>query len=109
MAASCSLLVGVLAAIAVCPTHAMGAAADDLTVDVFANSVMRGTPRCTLVVSNSFNFDLDKLCQGNVAAPLPPLDGNETSLRITGTLTAPATSMAWYNFSANVGTAAWVR
>ena len=86
-----------------------------LLVEVFANSVMRGTPRCTVALGNGFSFSLSKMCASSSASAsgkgvgLPPLSPGEASLRITGTLTAPSAATAWYNFTADVGTMAWVR
>ena len=47
------------------PTSAGGGEDSDkkLTVEVFANSVMRGTPRCTVVLANGFSFTLAHMTQ----------------------------------------------
>ena len=50
----------VAAALLACPLAA--AAAGSLTAEVFANSVMRGTPVCTTTVANGFTATASSLC-----------------------------------------------
>jgi hypothetical protein len=82
---------------------AAATASPGLRVEVYGNSVMGGTPRCTTTLPNDFNRSIASLCP---AASL----GDDCSLRIEGTLTAAAaTSPEWRAFSVSVGRAAWVR
>ena len=103
-----SLSLALLAAFAL--TSPAPAAAGDLRVEVFGNSVMRGTPRCTFAAKNGFRVDhLPSLCrQGGQAGP--PLPGpGVISLRITGTLTVPCTGPEWFKFGASTEPTDWLR
>ena len=73
------------------------------TVEVFGNSVMRGTPRCTVTLANGFNVSLDSLCPA--VAPLGA--AGVASARVTGTLTADADG--WHRFAAQVDQLTWIR
>lgn len=75
-----------------------------LSVEVFANSVMRGEPRCRLNLSNEFNVSLADACEAMLNA-----EPHQSSLRITATLTAPSSTIEWYRFGVGVGRLAWVR
>jgi hypothetical protein len=79
-----------------------GAAASGLTAEIYANSVMRGTPACTMTVPNGWKAKTSTLCAGTTLVP------GEFSIRLTGTLAAPG-SPRWHNFTATVGTTAMVR
>lgn len=81
-------------------------ATGSLRVEVFGNSVMRGTPRCVTTLPNNFNRTLASLCP---ADKRPSLVLGEVSLRVTATLTVLPKSTEWRAFSASVGTEAWVR
>ena len=81
-------------------------AADGLTVELFANSVMRGKPISTQTLPNGFNLSLARI----LANSSPPVDDGEVSVRITGTLTADSVNMTqWYAFGAQVEPTAWLR
>eukprot|EP00051_Salpingoeca_urceolata_P013522 m.169852 g.169852 ORF g.169852 m.169852 type:complete len:934 (+) comp17815_c0_seq5:96-2897(+) len=94
-----------------------GASADEqgLTVQLFDNSVMRGTPHCTKVLHNGFHLNTDSFCGGALSGRDASL--GTMSLRITGTLTVPegagtasaVLSGEWYAFAITVGTQHWVR
>ena len=73
------------------------------TVEVFGNSVMRGTPRCTVTLANGFNMSLDSLCPA--VAPLGA--AGVASARVTGTLAADADG--WHRFAAQVDQLTWIR
>ena len=76
-----------------------------LTAEVYANSVMRGTPVCKAVLANGFRKDTASLCGAAGAGKLKP---GEYSIRLTGTLSAPGPRQ-WHRFSATVGQTALVR
>ena len=76
-----------------------------LKVEVYANSVMRGTPVCTAVLPNGFRKDAASLCGAAGAGKLTP---GEYSIRLTGTLSAPG-PQRWHNITATVGDTALVR
>lgn len=78
-------------------------AAATLTVEVFGNSVMRGTPHCTVVLPNGFDEALTSLCPS--AAPYG--ESGVASVRVTGTLTADADG--WHRFVAQVDQLTWIR
>lgn len=65
-------------------------------VEVYSNSVMRGSPRCIMTVSNGFNQPIVDLCPHLHQEDLYKLSTEEISLRITGTLTSPSTG--WFGF-----------
>ena len=54
-----------------------------LRAEFFANSVMRGAPRCVATVPNGVDARLIRLCSGLSGVPL-----EEASVRLTATLTA---------------------
>ena len=86
------------------PTDA-GRAASGLTAEVYANSVMRGTPVCTRVVPNGWRVEsAEALCPAWNGVFMP----NQLSIRLTGTLTAEGASK-WHRFTATVGPTALVR
>lgn len=78
-------------------------AAATLTVEVFGNSVMRGTPHCITVLPNGFNESLASVCP-SVA---PHGESGVASVRVTGTLTADADG--WHRFVAQVDQLTWIR
>ena len=49
-----------------------------LSVEVFANSVMRGGPRCRLQLPNGFNFSIAHVC-----AAMHDFRPGQASLRVT--------------------------
>ena len=88
---------------------AIAAAEHGLTAQVYANSVMRGTPACTFTVQNGFKASAQSLCGPKHAAGLVP---GQYSIRLTGMLTAAgaASSAAqWHKFTSTVGPSAMVR
>eukprot|EP00040_Diaphanoeca_grandis_P024748 m.136415 g.136415 ORF g.136415 m.136415 type:complete len:891 (+) comp29849_c1_seq1:147-2819(+) len=96
-------------------THAVSISSSGLRVEVFGNSVMRGTPRCTVTAPNGFNQTLAGICGKNEIVPLQSvpvadLPVGVPSLRITGTLTVDSGSIEqWYKFGLLVNPDAWVR
>eukprot|EP01043_Picozoa_sp_COSAG02_P019199 COSAG02_NODE_918_length_15945_cov_5.640752_2_plen_571_part_00 len=76
-----------------------------LTAEMYANSVMRGTPVCKKVLPNGFRTDMATLCGTPSAARLT---AGEYSIRLTGMLTADG-PRRWHNFTATVGPTALVR
>ena len=72
---------------------------------VYANSVMRGTPVCKKVVPNGFRKTAAALCG---AANSDRLSPGEYSIRLTGTLSA-SSPQQWHNFSITVGPTALAR
>lgn len=97
--ASVSLLVALFM---LCPRSSAGG----LTAEVFANSVMRGTPVCTTSVANGFSASASSLCGHAHSAALLP---GQYSIRLTGTLTAASASPQWYKITSTVGPTAMVR
>jgi len=79
-----------------------------LTVEVFANSVMRGAPKCTLTLQNGFNISMASACSKSARLTGTPAQG-DVSLRVTGTLAASGAAMAWREFGLTVGDSTWVR
>ena len=78
-----------------------------LHAEMFGNSVMRATPRCTITLPNAVNETLVSLCSG-MAGVRP----EEASVRLTATLTSKqeqAEQEEWYRFAVSVGPLAWVR
>eukprot|EP00937_MAST-01D_sp_MAST-1D-sp2_P000301 g301.t1 len=78
-----------------------------ILVELYANSVMRGTPRCNLTVANDgVARPLRKLCPALGTTPSSSL-----SARITGTLTAPAAGndRNWYRFGICATNTTWTR
>jgi hypothetical protein len=76
-----------------------------LVEQIYANSVMRGTPVCRTVVPNGFRKAATALCGAANGGRLSP---GEYSIRLTGTLSA-SSPQQWHNFSATVGPTALVR
>ena len=111
-AAVAQLMAAVLAAGAAASASASAQAArpqttGGLTAEVFANSVMRGTPICTTIVQNGFSAAPRALCPR--AAGSARLVPGQYSIRLTGTLTAAAPATRWYRVAATVGPTAMVR
>jgi hypothetical protein len=80
------------------------AAATGLTAEIYANSVMRGAPVCSRVVSNNFALSPQELCPAWNGVFLP----GQLSIRLTGTLTAEGAAK-WTRFTTTVGPTAMVR
>jgi hypothetical protein len=75
-----------------------------LTVEVFGNPAMRGTPRSVKILQNGFNISLQEILQDDY------LNESDVSIRITGTLAAgPTKGSQWYGFSAAVGVGTCIR
>lgn len=84
-------------------THGAPRGSTGFTVEIYGNSVMRGTPVCTSVQPNGFNLSLGMVCPD--AAVLGP--SGVLSARVTGTLT-PDTE-GWHRFAGQVDKLTWVR
>ena len=79
-------------------------ASGGLTAEVFANSVMRGTPICKRTVPNGFSLQPEALCPSWNGIFTP----GEYSIRLTGTLSASGAAR-WHRFTTTVGPSAMVR
>ena len=60
-----------------------------LKAEVYGNSVMRGTPRCTVIVSNGFNLSMASICKNSISSDGQSVDvvaGNRTVCTVPSTL-----------------------
>ena len=91
----------------VCLVCLLPLAAASLRVELYANSVMRGTPRCNITVPNDgVERALSVLCPALGTASAP---GSPISTRITGTLTSPSAAPTWYRFALSMATGRFAR
>ena len=89
----------------VCLAGGCNGADTGLTVEFFGNSVMRGAPAAVRTLSNGFNISLEHIFANSTSS----FDAEQTSVRVSGTLTAD-TFNTWYRFGVNVGSDnCWVR
>ena len=76
-----------------------------LRVEVYGNSVSRGTPRCNTTLPNDgATLQLRTFCPSLLGTP-----ASSVSLRITGTLTAAQSGSKWYRFGIRATKSSWTR